>query len=57
MKYRYFAYNLITGECFACTRRRSLKGLRGAGWVFSPKHWQVRALRGIYKGEETTFIY
>ena len=57
MKYRYFAYNLITGECFACTRRRSLKGLCGAGWVFSPKHWQVRALRGMYKGEETTFIY
>ena len=49
MKHRYAAFNTITGEAFTCTHRKLLKHLRGEGWVFSKKHWQIRTLLGIMK--------
>jgi hypothetical protein len=41
-KYKYVAYNTITGELIASTHRIKTQG---KGWVFSSKHPQIAGFR------------
>ena len=48
-KYKYMAYNIITGEVIMSTHRIKTQG---RGWIFSSKHPQISNLKIWLKEQE-----